>query len=91
MATSAHKLLKVSAFNANDTGRQRCSKQLQDLPPLASVEATGVCIPLGNSEVLFAAVCKSPGRVWRDTDITELLSSTRKSIMAGDVNAKNPI
>jgi hypothetical protein len=33
-----------------------------DLPPLVSAEATGVCIPIGNSEVLFAAVYKSPGR-----------------------------
>jgi hypothetical protein len=32
-----------------------------DLPPLVSVEATGVCIPTGNSKVLLAAVCKSPG------------------------------
>jgi hypothetical protein len=33
-----------------------------DLPPLVSVEATGVCIPIGNSEVLLKAVYKSPGR-----------------------------
>jgi exonuclease III len=36
------------------------------IPPnhadLVSVEATGVCIPIGNSEVLLAAVYKSPGR-----------------------------
>jgi hypothetical protein len=31
-----------------------------DLNPLLSVEATGVCIPVGN-EVLLAAVYKSPG------------------------------
>jgi hypothetical protein len=24
-----------------------------DLPPLVSIEATGVCIPIGNSEVLL--------------------------------------
>jgi hypothetical protein len=28
------------------------------LPPLVSVEATGVCIPIGNSEVLLADVCE---------------------------------
>ncbi|PNF22596.1 hypothetical protein B7P43_G12673 [Cryptotermes secundus] len=61
-----------------------------DLPPLVSVEATGVCIPIGNSEVLLAAVYKSPGRAWSDSDITELLSFRRKSILAGDLNAKNP-
>jgi hypothetical protein len=33
-----------------------------DLPPLVSVEATGVCIHIGNSEVLPAAVYKSSGR-----------------------------
>jgi hypothetical protein len=32
-----------------------------DLPPLVSVEATGVCILIGSSEVLLAAVYKSPG------------------------------
>jgi hypothetical protein len=32
-----------------------------DLPPLVSVEATGVCIPIGNSEILLAALCKSLG------------------------------
>jgi hypothetical protein len=37
-----------------------------DLPPLVSVEATGVCIPIGNSEVLLTAVYKSPGRAWSD-------------------------
>jgi hypothetical protein len=43
-----------------------------DLPPLVSVEATGVCIPIGNSEVLLASVYKSPGCAWSDADITEL-------------------
>jgi hypothetical protein len=40
-----------------------------DLPPLVSIEATGVCIPIGNSEILLAAVHKSPGRAWIDADI----------------------
>jgi hypothetical protein len=61
-----------------------------DLQPLISVEATGVCIPVGNSEVLLAAVYKSPGKAWRDADITELLSFRRKSILAGDLNAEHP-
>jgi hypothetical protein len=56
-----------------------------------SVEATGVCIPIGNSEVLLAAVYKSPGHAWSDTDITELLSFRPKSILAGDLNAKNQL
>jgi hypothetical protein len=61
-----------------------------DLPPLVSVEATGVYIPIGNSQVFLAAVYKSPGRAWSDADITELLCSKPKSILAGDLNAKNP-
>jgi hypothetical protein len=61
-----------------------------DLPPLISVEATGVCIPIGNSEILLASVYKSPGRAWTDADIMELLSFRRKAILAGDLNAKHP-
>jgi hypothetical protein len=33
-----------------------------DLPPLVSVEATGICIPIGNSELVLVDVHKSPGR-----------------------------
>jgi hypothetical protein len=51
-----------------------------DLPPLVSIEATGVCIPIENSEILLASVYKSPGRAWTDSDIMELLSFRRKSI-----------
>jgi hypothetical protein len=61
-----------------------------ELPPLVSVVATRVCIPIGNSEMLLAAVCKSPGHAWNDTDITKLLSFRHKSILAGDLNAKHP-
>jgi hypothetical protein len=52
-----------------------------ELPSLFSVEATEVCIPIGKSEILHAAVYKSPGRAWSDADITELLSHKRKSIL----------
>jgi hypothetical protein len=45
-----------------------------DLPPLVSVEATGVCIPVGKNEVLLTPVYRSPGRAWNDADITEILS-----------------
>jgi hypothetical protein len=44
-----------------------------DLPPLLSLEATGVTIPIGHTEMLVASVYKSPLRARRDTDITELL------------------
>jgi exonuclease III len=33
-----------------------------ELPPLVSVVATGVCMPVRNDVVLLAAVYKSPGR-----------------------------
>jgi hypothetical protein len=45
---------------------------------------------ISNNEVLLAAVYKSPGRAWSDTDITQLLSFRPRSILAGDLNAKNP-
>jgi hypothetical protein len=60
-----------------------------DLPPLISVEARRVCLPI-DKEILIAAVYKSPGRTWNDTDITELLSFSHKCILAGDLNAKHP-
>jgi endonuclease/exonuclease/phosphatase (EEP) superfamily protein YafD len=60
-----------------------------DLPPLASIEATGAFIPIGNSEVLLAAASKSQGHAWNDTNITELYRFRHKSILAGDLNARN--
>jgi hypothetical protein len=62
-----------------------------DLSPLVSIEATGVCIPIGNSELLLSALYKSPGRAWRDTNIIDLLKFRRKSVVAGDLNAKYPV
>jgi hypothetical protein len=60
-----------------------------DLPPLVSVETTRICIPIGNSEVLLAAVQKSPGHAWNDADIIERLRFIRKSLLAGDLNAEH--
>jgi hypothetical protein len=62
-----------------------------DLPPLLLLEATGVSIPIGHTEMLLAFVYKSPLRAWRDADITELLNLRTKSILAGDLNAKHPV
>jgi hypothetical protein len=39
-----------------------------DLPLVVSVEATAVCIPIGNKEILLAGAYKSPGRTWSDAD-----------------------
>jgi exonuclease III len=61
-----------------------------DLPPLVSVEATGVCVPIGNNEILLLAVYKSPGHTWSNADIAELLNLRHKCILAGDLNAKHP-
>jgi hypothetical protein len=61
-----------------------------DLPPLISIEATGVYIPNGTKEILLAAVYKSPRRTWSDAGIAELLSLKHKCILAGELNAKHP-
>jgi hypothetical protein len=58
-----------------------------ELPPLVSVEATGVCIPIDNYKELLFSIYESPGRYWSDADITELLSFRRKSTLADDLNA----
>jgi hypothetical protein len=47
-------------------------------------------MPIGNTELLFAAVYKSPGKALRDVDIIELLNFRRKSVLAGDLNARHP-
>jgi hypothetical protein len=60
-----------------------------DLPPLVSVEVTGVYSSIGNNEIPLAAVYKSPGRTWRYEDIIELLRFRNKCILAGDLNAKH--
>jgi hypothetical protein len=61
-----------------------------DLPPLISIEATGVCIPIGNSELMLADAHKSPGRALSDANIIELLIFRNKSVLARDLNAEHP-
>jgi hypothetical protein len=58
--------------------------------PLASVEATGVCIPIGISEIRLATLYKSPGRTCSDADNSKLLSFIPKSILESDLNDKHP-
>jgi hypothetical protein len=53
-------------------------QNLEDLPLLVSVEATGVFIPIGNSEVLLVALHEYPERAWNRADVTELSSLGRK-------------
>jgi hypothetical protein len=54
-----------------------------------SIEATGVCIPIGNREILLAGVYKTPSHAWIDAYLTDVLGFRRKTVMAGDLNAKN--
>jgi hypothetical protein len=70
--------------------RKDISHRQVDLPPLVSLEATGICIPIGNCEVLLAAVYKAPNHTWCDIDITELLRFRNEGILAGDLNAEHP-
>jgi hypothetical protein len=61
-----------------------------DLPPLVSIEATGICIPPDKCEVLLAAIYKAPNHTWCDIDTTELLRFRNKCILAGYLNVKHP-
>jgi hypothetical protein len=45
-----------------------------DMPSLISTEAIGVCILICINEAALATVYKSPGHIWNDAYITELLS-----------------
>jgi hypothetical protein len=54
---------------------EEASQTCADLPPVLSIEATEVCIPTGNTEMLLAALHKSWQVMWSDTHITELLVS----------------
>jgi hypothetical protein len=49
-----------------------------------------VCIPNGNSELLCAAVCKSPDHAWNVADIIQLITFRHKKLLSGDLNAKHP-
>jgi hypothetical protein len=60
-----------------------------DLPPLVSAEATGICVPIGNSEVLLATVYKPPNKPWCD-DVINLLIFINKSLVAGVLSVKDP-
>jgi hypothetical protein len=61
-----------------------------DQPPLVSVEVTGVCIPIGNNKFLLATVYHYPSHAWSDADINEFFRFRHKSILVGNLNAKNP-
>jgi hypothetical protein len=42
------------------------------------------------SEVLFAAIYKSPGHTWNASGITEIIGLRHKLLLAGNLNAKHP-
>jgi hypothetical protein len=58
---------------------------------LVSTEATVICIPIGNREILLVAVYKHLHRAWSDADVINLLNLRKKSLLAGDLNAKSPV
>jgi hypothetical protein len=41
-----------------------------DLCRLSSTEAIGISIPIGNKEILLAALYITPGRAWSDAEVT---------------------
>lgn len=59
--------------------------------PFSSVEAKGVCILTGNSGMVFIGIFKSLQKVCSDTDITELLGTKNKTILADDLNSEHPV
>jgi hypothetical protein len=69
-------------LNATREGKVELPLQLEKVYLLRS-------IPAGNYEVLLAAVYKSPGCPWSDADIIALFGFKRKTILAGDLNAKH--
>jgi hypothetical protein len=94
--TPNYNIYRTDGFPARKGGtavavRKSIPHSHADLPPLVSVEATGVCMRIDNSEILFAAVYKSPGRACIDADIIELLNFRQKSIFSGDLNATYPL
>jgi hypothetical protein len=62
-----------------------------DLPPLDTTEATGICIPNGNSEVLLAADYKPLGKAWSDAHVFTLLHLRHKTLLEVGLNARNPV
>jgi hypothetical protein len=61
-----------------------------DLAPLVSLETAEVSLPIGNGEVLLAAIRESPVHAWNDADIIERLRFRHMSLLTGGLNAKNP-
>jgi hypothetical protein len=93
---SNYEINRTDHQNRHKSGTAKADKKgipliCADLPPLLSVEATVVCIPIENTEMLLAAVYKSPQAPWSDTDITELLSFRNKYVQPGDLNPKHPV
>jgi hypothetical protein len=78
-------LFQITTFiERTATQAQKVELLLQlEKSPLVSVKVMGLQ-PIGNNEVLLAAVYKSSGRAWSDADIIALLSFRRKFVLAGD-------
>jgi hypothetical protein len=59
-----------------------------DLSPVLSIEPTGVCVPIGHTEMVLSAVHKYPQIVWINT---ELLRFRNKPILADDLKTEHPV
>jgi len=99
-----HERLPIPNYHVYRTDRFQCwsggtavavrkgiSHHHSDLPPIVLIGATRICVPVGNSEVLIAAVHKPPGRACSDANVIDLLSLRTKSLLAGELNAKNRV
>jgi hypothetical protein len=92
-----HQIYKLHCFPKGKDGTADAVRK--DIPPnnnvdlsfiAVIVEATEVCIPIGNSVVLLVALYMFPGRPWSDSDIAYLLKFKSKSLLAGDPHARYP-
>jgi len=61
---------------------ERLPHNCVDLPPVISVETAGVHVPVWKSEILFAAIYKSPCRTGRNANVVELLGFRNKCVLA---------
>lgn len=59
-----------------------------NVPPVISVEVTGVCVRTGKSEILLAAIYRSQCRRRRNTIVIQLLGFRNVCVQAWDLHAK---
>ena len=65
--------------------------QILDLPPLETIEATAIKLLTTNDPIVIISVYKSPPKDLQLQDLKLLKQQGRRIIIAGDINAKNPL